>query len=514
MAGACLSIALRESNRPDLLRDISSVLKIPTVALKREFNSVTSLLKLTLSLVDPSVHITTFQSHLTSALREHQHESGLPASLIKTLQPLCLRSVANTAVSLSQLFARLNPGHDIFHLPTPPTACGIFILALEAENRVVLNPLSELAQFLGARCHVVKEVVMARYKTIQDEVALWIEKIPWLDKYESKAGRAKVAKRLIVARGLKDVISFQEEIWQKTVQPVLELDLSDDENEGEEDSSTISRSFDVSRPRKRQKVSHVLAQATNFLLNPLGHTVPASKFPTSTLSGNASGTSELPLATYILTTSTLTSHPPTRLQLLALDRGGVNEDQIPDEDLFAEGELEKMLRNEGEVQMLRERYGWEQGEDAKLDEADAPSKKCSIPRKNREKASTTSEVVEVDKLDGAVLIPRKKKTRLNVEAMALFLAGKTNEDDGLETDAIDDMNATLMLHLADSVGFSEDEDEEITVLGNVYRHEDDSSRLGTTQSVGEDSDNEVLEHWRSSTLEQGATDSRYEEEYD
>jgi transcription factor IIIB subunit 2 len=523
VAGACLSIALRESNRPDLLRDISSVLKIPTVALKREFNSVTSLLKLTLSLVDPAVHITTFQSHLTSALREHQHESGLPASLIETLQPLCLRSVANTAVSLSQLFARLNPGHDIFHLPTPPTACSIFILALEAENRVVLNPLSDLAQYLGARCHVVKEVVMARYRTIQDEIALWIEKIPWLDKYESKGGRAKVAKRLIIARGLKDVISFQEEIWQKTVQPVLELDLSDDENEGEEDSSAISGSLDISRPRKRQKVSHVLAQATNFLLNPLGHAVPASKFPASTPTGNASGTSELPLATYILTASSLTSHPPTRLQLLALDRGGVNEEQIPDEDLFAEGELEKMLRNEGEVQMLRERYGWEQGgEDAKLDEVDASSKKSRIPRKSRTKASTSEEGLEVDKLDGAVLIPRKKKTRLNVEAMALFLAGKTNENDGLETGAIDDMNATVMMHLADSVGSSEDEDEEITVLGNVYRHEnwtrpddDYSLRLGPTQSMGEDADEEVvLEPWCSSTPERGATDSRYEEEYD
>lgn len=524
VAGACLAVALRESNRPDLLRDISSALKISTVALKREFNSVTSLLKLTLSLVDPSVHITTFQSHLTFALREHQHESGLPASLIKTLQPLCLRSVANTAVSLSQLFARLNPGHDIFHLPTPPTACSIFILALEAENRMVLNPLSDLAQYLGARCHVVKEVVMARYKTIQDEIAIWIEKIPWLDKYESKGGRAKVAKRLIVARGLKDVISFQEEIWQKTVHPVLELDLSDDENEGEEDSSAISGNLDISRPRKRQKVSHVLAQATNFLLNPLGHAVPASKFPTSTLSGNVPGTSELPLATYILTTSTLTSRPPTRLQLLALDRGGVNEEQIPDEDLFAEGELEKMLRNEGEVQMLRERYGWKQGEDAQLelDEAEAPSKKSRNPRKDRAKVSTRSEE-GVDKLDGAFLIPRKK-TRLNVEAMALFLAGKTNEDDDLETGAIDDMDATTMMHLADSdsVGCSENEDEEITVLGNVYGHEnwarsdeDDSSRLGPTQPIGEDADGEiVLEHWRSSTPERGATDSRYEEEYD
>ena len=514
VAGACLSIALRESHRPDLLKDIAFVLRIPMAVLKREFNSVTSFLKLTLPSVDPSVHMTPLQLHLASALREHQHESGLSASLIEVLKPLCLRSVANTAISLSQLFARLNPGHDIFHLPTPPTACGIFMLALEAENRAILNPLSDLAQCLGARCHVLKGVVMARYKTIQDEIALWIERIPWLDKYESKGGRAKVAKRLIVARGLKDVISFQEEIWQKIVQPVLELDISGDENESEEDASSLSGSLDISRPPKRQKVSHVMAQATNFLLNPLGHAVPASTFPTSTLLSNTPGANKLPLATYILTTSTLACQAPTRLQLLALDRGGANEEQIPDEDLFVEGELEKMLRDEGEVQMLRERYGWKQGEDAKLDEPDALCKRSGNPRKKREKASTTSE-------DGAVPMPRKK-TRLNVEAMALFLAGRTNEDGGLEDGAIDDMDATVLMHMADSVGLSEDEDEEITVLGNVYRHENGppqpdegyQSNLEPTQSIGEDADEEVvLEHWRSSTPERGGTDSRYEEEY-
>ena len=519
MAGACLSIALRESNRPDFLRDIAAVLKIPTVTLTRDFNSVTSLLKIALSLVDPSVHISTLVSHLTSALGEHRHESGLSESLIKVLQPLSLRSVANTAISLSHLFTRLNPGHDIFHLPTPPTACGIFMLALEAENRATLNPLSDLAQCLGVRCQVVKGVVMERYKIIQDEIALWIAKIPWLDKYESKGGRAKVSKRLIVARGLKDVIDFQEEIWQKTVQTVLERDLTDDENDTEDDTSVISGNFDVSRPRKRQKVSHVLTQATNFLLNPLGHAVPVPKIPTPSLSGNTFPINELPLATHILTTSSLACRPPTRLQLLALDRGGVNEEQIPDEELFAEGELEKMLRNEEEVQMLQESFGWKQGEDTKLDEADAPCKKSRNPRKNRLKAASISEEgMEVDKSDEAISISQNR-TRLNVETMALFLVGKTDETDGVEEGVVDNIDATLMMGLADSVGSSEDEDE-VIMLGNIYGQsrryldKDYLSCLGLLQPMGQDASEEVvLEHWRSSTPEQG-TDSRYEEEYD
>jgi len=50
---------------------------------------------------------------------------------------------------------------------------------------------------------------MSRYKLVQDQVASWIEHVPWLDKYTSKGGRAKVSKRTIVARGLKDAVELQ-----------------------------------------------------------------------------------------------------------------------------------------------------------------------------------------------------------------------------------------------------------------------------------------------------------------
>jgi transcription factor IIIB subunit 2 len=66
---------------------------------------------------------------------------------------------------------------------------------------------------------------MTRYKTIQDEVASWVENLPWLDKYETRGGRAKVSKRLVVARGLKDVIRFQEDIWQQRSKPALPSEL-------------------------------------------------------------------------------------------------------------------------------------------------------------------------------------------------------------------------------------------------------------------------------------------------
>ncbi|KAF8162942.1 hypothetical protein B0H34DRAFT_672062 [Crassisporium funariophilum] len=522
VAGACLSIALRESNRPDSLRDIASVLKVPPSAIAREFMSITSVLNLSLTLVDSSVHISTLQAHLTSTLREHQHESHLPPSLVKALQPLCLRAVAHTAISLSELLSRLSPDHDVLRLPAPPTACGIFMLALEAESRGLLNPLGDLARCLGARCHVAKGVVMARYKTIQDEAASWIEKVPWLDKYESRNGRAKVAKRLVVARGLKDAIKFQEEIWQQLAKPDLHLEVSDDEANSDEDKVSV----DISRPGKRLKLNHAMSRATQFLLDPLGNSAPSATLHASGLSFDSPTPNfNLPLASYILTSPfpALGRHPPTRLQLLALDRGGVSEAQIPDSDLFADGEYEKLLRSEHEVQMLRVQFGWPEGEDADTVDETETSKKASKPRKKRTAAGELPEegTAEegLDVLDGSALKLRKK-SRLDMEALARFLAD-TPTPDGEGEDGID----VSLIGLGCVVDPSDDEDGGYSFgasfLNGVEQDEarpDLDSTLSprySTNTTGPNMDEEVvLENWRPPTPERGGADSHYEEEYD
>jgi len=418
VAAACLAIALRESNRPDCLRDIASLLKVPPTSISREFTSITTALKLSLSLVDPAVYISTLQTHLASILKEH--DSDLPIALSKALRLLCLLSAANRAIALGQVLARLSPDLDVLRLPAPPTACGIFILALESENRGALNPLADLAECLGSRCHVAKGVVMTRYKIIQDEVASWVEKVPWLDKYESKKGRAKVSKRLIVARGLNDVIQFQEEIWQQKTMPIPDLELSDDESKTD-DNEEAPLSVGSSQPRKRPRLNHALRQATRFLLDPLGTSIssPLSAPPNGTSQPSNHLSSQLPLAVYILANpASLIGRPPTRLQLLALDRGGANEDQIPDDELFADGEFEKMLRSDEEIQTLRETFGWKDDDIDQNDEASTSPNKGT--RKTRTKRTLFGAEDEI--LQGSAFSPRKK-SRLNMEALARFLAG-------------------------------------------------------------------------------------------
>lgn len=501
IAGACLSIALREANRPNSFHDIAFLLKTSPTSLTRTYISITSLLNFTSTVIDPSIHISTLQSHLASVLRDNQKDSGLPDSLVKFLQPICLRTVSTTANSLCSLIARLCPDDDLKRLPPAPTACAIFMLSLEAECRETISPLGGLAQCLGARCHVGKGVVMTRYKAIQDEVASWIEKVPWLDKYEGKSRRAKVSRRLVVARGLKDVINFQDEIWRDAVPPNPLLD-EDDEDE-ENDSTTnipVSASQDTRPPpRKRQKTHHSLLDATHFLLDPLSGSIPPSShtlirqhsctLPSTAASTQLSSSSSnhlLPVTSYILTaplSNLISKHAPTRLQRLTVDRGGSGEAEVADDELFTEGELEGFLRNEGEVEILRQAFGWDQ---------DNPEPVVEEIRVSRKSRAGTDAV--------------KKKSRLNLEALAQFLDGGDEEKES---------DFEFGLYGFDkSDGHSDDDVETSQDPFSIHRLPTTSHVSSRTMENCQTDGEVVIDTWRPLTPERDVDANRYDEEYD
>ncbi|KAH9890673.1 hypothetical protein C8Q73DRAFT_765033 [Cubamyces lactineus] len=390
-AGAALAIALRESHKSDSIRDIAYLLEEPPTSVSRAFRAVVELLGLKLSTADPAIHLPALQTYLVSLVNGTETGHALPAQLMKLLPNLTSRltSVVRTATSLSALLERT---HILAHLPTPPTACALLILALEAEHGSSLPHAGALAQTLGARVGAGKGVVMQRYKQIYDLVEEWIREVPWLDAHERKtakgrqgSGRSKVAKRVVVARGVKDVVQFQEEIWRKRVEsagrPSLELDMDADEKDdeahaGEWDGSSSSGASQArsgssselhARRTKRAKTRHPksIVDASHFLLNPLSTSAlpsPASLGPTSTSAGP--GTAQGPdLVTHLLTAdaSSLSNafrEAPSRLQLLAAARGGADEAHIADEELFGEDELEGMLRSEAEAEAVRIAMGW------------------------------------------------------------------------------------------------------------------------------------------------------------
>ncbi|KAJ7489847.1 hypothetical protein B0H11DRAFT_1804350 [Mycena galericulata] len=350
VAGACISIALRSSNRPEMFPQLASLLGEKITALTRAFSSVLPLVKPSdFPSSEPKSHVSTLQAHLSAAL-EGSTESNLSPSLISALKPLPANSILATANSLSDLLASSAPPSALARLPASPTACAVLIWAIEAEARTTLAQLGELAAFLGAKCNVKKPVVMSRYKVIQDELHERIERIDWLDHYEpnnGKSGRAKISRRLVVARGLKAAIE-----WERERRRLFLIEARPVKTEGD-DSDSDDPNAD-SRPRKRRRVQ-ALQQATRFLLNPLSGPLPASFIPSSLNSLSLS------LPTFLLTSSPSMPRDklPSRLQLLSVARGGVGPDEIRDDELFEDEELDKMMRTDDEVAELRNILGWE-----------------------------------------------------------------------------------------------------------------------------------------------------------
>ncbi|KAK0228407.1 hypothetical protein IW262DRAFT_1263364 [Armillaria fumosa] len=415
VAGACLSIALRESKRPDFLRDIAFILDQQYAHLTRALSSVLSLLNVSLTSSDPFFHVPNLQSHLSSVIRDEVEAINLPPSLVTVIKSLDQTSVTNTCRSLSDLLARMSPSDPVAVTQIHGTACAIFMLALEAEVRATLPSLGELGACLAARYSVGKGLVMNRYKAIQGDIATMMEGVQWLDQYQKKNnGRAKVSKRLLVARGLPDVLSWQDEIWRKKIEdqgrPILHLDCDCDEdvdlNDHEIDqansasphpNSVVPSAHELNmRPRKKQKTRHALSEASQFLLDPLSGSLPLSVLSvkpsiTEYTRRNLQRKNEsqglhtyLPLTSYILAaplTALQSSRKPTRLQLLSVARGGASPSEVDDDELFEEGELEGLMRSEEEIQDLIDI--WER---EKLMDVDSDQERRAQGTKNKAKS--------------------------------------------------------------------------------------------------------------------------------
>ncbi|KAJ3542414.1 hypothetical protein NMY22_g3518 [Coprinellus aureogranulatus] len=531
VAGACLSLALREASRPDSIHDIAILLRCSPHLLSRTFISLASALKITTLTVDPSVYIATLQSYLTTILQEDDQvvSKELPASLRKSIGQLSFVSVSNTAQSLGRVLSRnCTSDTTTSKSSAASTACALFMLSLESESRDTLEGLGDLAKCLAARCHIGKGVVMSQYKVIQDQVADLIEKVPWLEGYRQKKGRAKVSKRLVVARGLKDVIRFNEEIFQNTLLPEIHLELSSDEKGDYDDQVEGKKSTqpggDDDRPTKKRKIHHSLNEASSFLLNPFSRSLASTKAKDKRTSTQAkSSLSKLPLTSYVLSTSSLTSvvsrRPPTRLQLLATSRGGSGEDAIRDDELFAEGELEGMLRSSGEVELMRRILQFDD-EDDESDEGGRSNEKAKA-KKDVKKAAP--------KAKGQETVPVPKSSKINLKAFAKFMQDADDANSEVdaegETDHDDDDHhpsfGFSLLGLDDSLGFEEDtpidyivEDGESSRSATISRFSS-SSKSGPSSVGGEEVEEMVSDGWRpASPSGLGGFEDRYEEEYD
>ncbi|KAG9318877.1 hypothetical protein JVU11DRAFT_984 [Chiua virens] len=379
VAGASIAIALREARKSDSLRDIAFLLDDSTVSLSRTFQSVVSLLDFSLASIDPAVHLPILHAYLQSIIHPETLSptppSQLPKSLVSALTPLSLQTAVRTATALSQIILDHSPPLALTHLPTPPTACALLILGLEAEAHAPLPHLGELTRTLGTRFALAHGVVSSRYKIIYDLIEEWIRHVPWLDHFVYKGrgrgatARSRIPKRAIVARGIKDVIQFHEEIWfsrmqnQEKVKLDLELDATEEvEDQGDKDGMnplTVASSNLVVEPlpgkrRKVERKGDAMQAAYQLLTDPLS----SRSLDAATSNGEKSLLTLFSPEELARARGTV----PTRLQMLVASRGGSTEEAIADEELFAVGELEGLLRTEQEREALRPlfRLNWDE----------------------------------------------------------------------------------------------------------------------------------------------------------
>jgi transcription factor IIIB 90 kDa subunit len=382
MAGACLCIALRDSNLPERIPEVAEAVDCSENVLRRNIAIVSSTLDLHMRPSDTSSYIHGLQGHLYAELsrtKDAPDDSfGLPTPLIEALRPVSLPDSAKVARDLCELLAKLSP--TMANLPAPPTACAVFILALENISQRTLPNLAQMALWLGNLLKLSQSVIMKRYQSLQDEIITWMHPIPWLDSSgKPESGRRKVSKRLHIARSLADIIKWYND------KDAGHCDSSVHTTAKRPASPSFRSAEEILPQKKPRKLPLDIYNATQFLLNPLKGPLPAF-LPISGhiddcssvySAGNKPSEMYLPLPSYILSTPLVAlknQKLPTRLQGLALLRGGSGFDEVADEELLDDGEFEAIKRTQEEMETLRVAWGYTRDEGNNFNPVVDPSK--------------------------------------------------------------------------------------------------------------------------------------------
>ena len=399
VAGASILVALRENkkgvtmiqlavsalvNLDTLLSDdsIQSLMDISPYALCRVFTNISSLLNLQVPPFDSLSLLPHLQSHLIALTTATN--SPLPKALIDMIQPLPALSVLHLASSLTVLFNNLE---DFSSLGSSacPSACALFIAALEGQAASSLPSYTILARELGAKTGARKDLVIACYRDVSKILEQWMAEVPWLsdaDHPDNRLGskRRKISRRDVVASGIRDVVQFRENIVRSqkareaetsvtlALEVTEELDGSRDgldtlmrqgrkrKRSEDLDLSQPSRSLRLVRSRPSKSSVSQVDLASLSLLSPSHPFAP--DLCSSDLSEHSCQADSM--QNQLLTSEFPTEPTLTRLQRLAVSRGGENE--IRDDELFEQNELENFLRSEDEVIKLRGLFGWDEAD--------------------------------------------------------------------------------------------------------------------------------------------------------
>lgn len=361
-AGAAIIIARRECRLSDAGDDIARLLSsgstdVESAHLDDAVREVVHILKLKVEPADPSHYFDFLRSRLLQVLSQSSEDGDDAIKSVhrQVLASVNMEAVSLTASSLCALLFRL-PGTPLLRSQACLLACAAWLTALEGETKAPLPNAMEFAGILASYFDHKSSTVMERYRLIQTLAEQWSRTVPWLDQYElggGKKSKTKPSKRKVVARALKDIIQFQDDIWIQKSTPLCSQQLSKLISEEESmSSSTPSTAGDTETivfststgdrsPVLNAKRLRPVDLAYAFLLNPAANSAAAVD--------DALSSTYLP---YLLTSSSASGvSAPTRLQVLCASRGGNHH--VLDDELFSEEEWNGLWRSQQEMDVLQ-----------------------------------------------------------------------------------------------------------------------------------------------------------------
>ncbi|KAH7871474.1 uncharacterized protein C8R40DRAFT_1207550, partial [Lentinula edodes] len=214
VSGACLALALRESNKPDRLKEIALLLGQKYVYLQRTLATLLASIDLKFPSTTPSHHIPNLLSHLFQELKRLPEETILNVKLYSQLKRLSLQAVADLSYAFLETFAMTSKSNFI---QSSPSSCAVsaFVICLEGELGKSLFEIKDLYKCFSQVCHLSAGTLARPYRSMRQEVLKWMKDLNWVEQYKKNAtGRADSTLRNVCARGLKDALREIDQIWR------------------------------------------------------------------------------------------------------------------------------------------------------------------------------------------------------------------------------------------------------------------------------------------------------------
>ncbi|KAJ4001945.1 hypothetical protein F5050DRAFT_1720712 [Lentinula boryana] len=280
VSGACLAVALRESNKPDRLKEIALLLGQKYVYLQRTLATLLASLNIKLPSTTPSHHIPNLVSHLYQELRQRPEDSMLNLKLYSQLQDISLQAVAELSCAFLETFAMTSKSKFI---ESSSSSCAVsaFVICLEGELRKSLFEITDIFKCFSQICHLSSDTLARPYRVMRQEVLKWMKDLNWDEQYKKRSnGRADSSLRNVCARSFKDALREIDQTWrvkQRTMpgQHRIQFALDDDVDSGEEspDADVLPEPGGGSSPFKfkNKKTDSCILNGATFLLHPFHH---------------------------------------------------------------------------------------------------------------------------------------------------------------------------------------------------------------------------------------------------